>query len=44
MPFAVHTPGVLRKTVRPTTNTYLVTEVSDGKQTLCVVRAKVIIE
>jgi hypothetical protein len=37
-------PAVLRKTIRTTRNTYLATEISDGKRTLAVVRAKVIIE
>ena len=36
--------AILRKTVSPTTDTYLATEVSDGEHTLCVVRAKVIIQ
>ena len=38
------TSAVLRKNVRPTTNIYLATEVSDGERTVCVVRGKVIIE
>jgi hypothetical protein len=43
--YAVHrTATVLRKTVHSATNTYLNTEVSDGKRTLCVVRGKVIID
>jgi hypothetical protein len=43
--YAVHRiPAILRKTVSSTTNTYVATEVSDGEHTLCVVRAKVIIQ
>jgi hypothetical protein len=36
--------AVLRKTVCSTADTYLATEISDGKHTLCVVRAKVIVQ
>jgi hypothetical protein len=36
--------AVLRKTVCSTADTYLAIEISDGKHTLCVVRAKVIIQ
>ena len=36
--------AVLRKTVCSTSDTYLATEISDGEHTLCVVRAKVIIQ
>ena len=43
--YAVHrVSAILRKTASPTTDTYLATEVSDGEHTLCVVRAKVIIQ
>jgi hypothetical protein len=43
--YAVHRiSAILRKTVSSTTDTYLATEVSDGERTLCVVRAKVIIQ
>jgi hypothetical protein len=38
------TPAVLRKVADPTRNTYLATEISDGKRTVCVVRGKVVIE
>ena len=38
------TPAVLQKSVRPTTNLHLATEVTDGKRIFCVVRGKVIIE
>jgi hypothetical protein len=37
-------PARLRKTVRTTSDTHLATEISDGKRTLAIVRAKVIIE
>jgi hypothetical protein len=43
--YAIHrTPAILGETLRSATNTYLSTEVSDGKRSLCVVRATVIIE
>jgi hypothetical protein len=43
--YAVHRiSAVLRKTVCSTTDTYLATEISDGEHTLCVVRAKMIIQ
>jgi hypothetical protein len=43
--YAVHRiSAVLRKTVCSTADTYLATEISDGEHTLCVVRAKVIIQ
>ena len=43
--YAVHRiSAILRITVSSTTDTYLATEVSDGEHTLCVVRAKVIIQ
>ena len=38
------TPAVLQKSMGPTTNTHLATEVSDGKHIFCIVRGKVIIE
>ena len=38
------TPTILGKTHRSPTNTYLSTEVSGGKCSICVVRATVIIE
>ena len=38
------TPTILGKTHRSPTNTYLSTEVFDGKRSICVVRATVIIE
>ena len=42
---AVHSaPAVLGENVRPTADTYLATEVSDGKRTLFVVRGAVIIQ
>jgi hypothetical protein len=43
--YAIHrTPAILGKTLRSATNTYLSTEVFDGKRSICVVRATVIIE
>jgi hypothetical protein len=43
--YAVHSIcAILRKTVSSTSDTYLATEISDGEHTLCVVRAKVIIQ
>ena len=42
-PFTAH-PPILGKTLRSATNTYLSTEVFDGKRSICVVRATVIIE
>src|ERR1700688_2231099 len=43
--YAIHrTPAILGETLRSATNTYFSTEVSDGKRSLCVVRATVIIE
>jgi hypothetical protein len=42
---AVHrTPALLRKIARPTCNTHLAMQISDGRRTLCVVRGKVLIE
>jgi hypothetical protein len=42
---AVHwTPAVLRKVVALTGNTYLATEITDGKRVVCIVRGKVLIE
>jgi len=42
--YAVHLiPAILAKTVRATANTFFATEISDGEQTLCVVRSKVIV-
>jgi hypothetical protein len=34
-------PALLRKILRPNVNTYLSTEISDGKRTLFIVRGKV---
>jgi hypothetical protein len=43
--YAVHRiSAILQKTVSSTTDTYLATEISDGEHTLCVVRAKMIIQ
>ena len=44
--YAIHRtpPPILGKTLRSATNTYLSTEVFDGKRSICVVRATVIIE
>jgi hypothetical protein len=43
--YVVHrTPVVLGKTVRTTGDIYLATQITDGKRTLAIVRAKVIIE
>jgi hypothetical protein len=39
-----HIYAVLGKTVCSTADTYLATEISDGEHTLCVVRAKLIIQ
>jgi hypothetical protein len=43
--YAVHlTPSVLRKVALAACNTYLATEITDGKRIVCVVRGKVLIE
>jgi hypothetical protein len=43
--YTIHrTPAILGKTLRSATNTYLSTVVFDGKRSICVVRATVIIE
>jgi hypothetical protein len=38
-PFAA--PGLLRKILRLDANTYLSTEISDGKRTLVIIRGKI---
>jgi hypothetical protein len=37
-------PALLRRFLRPKVNTYLSTEISDGKRTLFIIRGKVISE